>query len=416
MSASPPPMSQTKASVIGALLVALGPISMSLYTPAMPTLVKVFDTDVSSVKLTLTLYFLGFAFAQLGCGPMSDAWGRRPVVIGFTCLYLVGSLTAAFAPSIHWLLAARLIQGFGAASGTAISRAMVRDLFTGRQSIQVMNMIGLLLIAGPALSPTLGGITLSLFNWHAIFLLMVIYGLVIIAVFLTIVPETLKHRDAANARPRRLAANYAALLTDPRFLRPAIVMGASVGCLYALATILPFVLIDEAGLTPMQFGLSMFTQSGAFIIGSLIMRRLLTRMDAHRLVPIGLVLIGAGALMLPLSLALFEAGYFTVMAPIGVLAFGIPFVMPTMLTESLAPFPHIAGAASALAGFFQMGAGLLGSASAAAVGDPILAVSIVVPVMATIAIGTQLALKRTTTRMEEAVADRIIHPHAPPAE
>jgi DHA1 family bicyclomycin/chloramphenicol resistance-like MFS transporter len=409
----PVSLSQTKASVIGALLVALGPISMALYTPAMPTLVRVFDTDVSAVKLTLTLYFLGFAFAQLICGPMSDAWGRRPVVIGFTTLYLAGSLLAVFSPSIEWLLLARVVQGFGAASGAAISRAIVRDLYTGRQSVQVMNLIGLFLMAGPALSPTLGGLTLDFLGWHAIFMLMVIYGIVIILVFWMLVPETLRFRDPVNLRPRRLAANYLTLVRDPRFLRPSMVMACSVGCLYTLATVLPFVLIDGAGLSPLQFGLGMMAQSGSFVFGSLIMRRLLRRVEAHRMVPFGLVLIGAGALLLPISAALAEPSFITVMTPIGVLALGIPFVMPTMMTESLAPFPHIAGAASALAGFFQMGAGLLGSALAAAIGQPILALATVAPALAMIAVATHVALKGYTSRMEEAVADRIIHPTAP---
>src|SRR5690606_9839001 len=182
---------------------------------------------------------LGFALAQLVCGPLSDAWGRRPVVVGFTTLYLVGSLMAVYAPTIGWLLAARAVQGVGAAAGVAVARAMVRDLFTGRESAQVMNMIGLMLAAGPAFSPTIGGITLDLFGWHAIFLLMVAYGTLVIVVFLTVVPETLKTPDRDHARPTRLAINYVALVKDRRFMRAAMVMACSIGTLYALATILP---------------------------------------------------------------------------------------------------------------------------------------------------------------------------------
>jgi DHA1 family bicyclomycin/chloramphenicol resistance-like MFS transporter len=409
-------MSPTKTSAIGAMLVALGPITMGLYTPAMPTLVDAFGADDGAVKLTLTLYFMGFAFAQPVCGPMSDAWGRRPIVMLFTALYLVGSAMAVFAPSVEWLMAARLIQGLGAASGTAISRAIVRDLFTGRESVQVMNLIGLFLVAGPALAPTFGGILLHLFGWHAIFVAMLVYGVVIVTVFLTIVPETLASPDAANVRPGRLIRNYGTLLRDPRFLRPATAMAFSVGCIYALATVLPFVLIEGAGMTPLMFGLGMIAQSGSFLIGSAVMRKLLQRVEAHRMVPYGLALIGSGALLLAVLAVTVEPRYLTVMGPVGVLAFGTAFIMPTMMTESLAPFPHMAGAASALAGFFQMGAGLLGSAAAAAIGHPTLALSIVVPIMAGISIVMQIALKGRTSRMEEAVADRIIHPPEAPAE
>jgi DHA1 family bicyclomycin/chloramphenicol resistance-like MFS transporter len=406
-------MSQTKTSVIGALLVALGPISMALYTPAMPALVRVFDTDVSAVKLTLTVYFLGFALAQLVCGPLSDIWGRRPVVMAFTALYLIGSLVAVAAPSIHWLLAARIVQGVGAAAGVAISRAIVRDLYTGRQSAQVMNMIGLMLIAAPAMAPTIGGVTLEFFGWHAIFALMAVYGVVIMVVFQVAVPETLARNGAGDAQPRRLVASYAKLSRDPRFLRPAIVMACSIGSLYTLATVLPFVLIDRAGLTPVQFGFSMLAHSGSFMLGSLLMRQLLKSVDAHRLVPVGLGLISAGALLLPVSIALYPPSFATVMGPTALFAFGLPFIMPSMMTESLAPFPHIAGAAAALSGFFQMAAGLVGSAVAAAMGDPVLALVTIIPASALMAVLTHVALKRATSRMDESVADRIVRPHAP---
>lgn len=406
-------MTPGKTAAVGALLVALGPVSMALYTPAMPTLVAVFGTDVSTVKLTLTLYFLGFAFAQLVCGPLSDAFGRRPAVLGFTSLYLVGCLIAMGAPTIEWLLVGRLVQGLGAAAGTAISRAIVRDLYSGRASVEVMNLIGLMLVVGPALSPTLGGATLGLFGWHAIFVVMTVYGVVILAAFRTIVPETLARRDPEAARPGRLATRYRALLADPRFLRPTIVMACSVGAIYALATFLPFVLIDEAGLTPLQFGMGMMAQSGSYLAGSAVMRRLLRTIEGRRLVPYGLVLVGLGAFLLPALAAITEPHFITVMGPIGLLAFGVAMVMPTMLTESLAPFPHMAGAAAALTGFFQMSAGLLGSAAAAAMGDPVLSLSVIVPVMATIAIVTYAALKRVTARMEAAANAAVEHPPAP---
>jgi DHA1 family bicyclomycin/chloramphenicol resistance-like MFS transporter len=406
-------MSHTKTSVIGALLVALGPISMALYTPAMPTLVSVFDTDVSAVKLTLTVYFLGFALAQLVCGPLSDVWGRRPVVMAFTGLYLVGCLIAVLAPSIHWLLVARVVQGVGAAAGIAISRAIVRDLFTGRQSVQVMNMIGLMLIAAPAMAPTIGGVTLEFLGWNAIFALMAVYGLVIMAIFHVAVPETLVRNGMGDAPRRRLVASYATLVRDARFLRPAIVMACSLGSLYTLATVLPFVLIDRAGMTPVHFGLAMLTHSGAFMVGSLVMRQLLRSIDAHRLVPLGLALISGGALLLPVIAAFYEPSFVTVMGPTALFAFGLPFVMPSMMTESLAPFPHIAGAAAALSGFFQMAAGLIGSAAAAAMGDAVLALVTIIPALALMAVLTHVALKRATSRMEESVADRIVRPRAP---
>jgi DHA1 family bicyclomycin/chloramphenicol resistance-like MFS transporter len=406
MSAAPV-ISEQRLAAVGALLIALGPISMALYTPAMPQLVAVFGTEVAAVKLTLTAYFGGFALAQLVCGPISDAAGRRPVVLAFTSLYLAGSVVALLAPSIDWLIVARIVQGIGAAVGVAVSRAMVRDLYTGQKSVQIMNLIGLMLAVGPALSPTLGGITLELFGWHAIFLFMVLYGLAIIAVFLTVVPETLAKAHRRSLRPTSLIRSYRGLLADPRFLRPSIVLGCTNGALYALATMLPFVLIDETGLTPTQFGIGMLTQTGSFAVGSLIMRRLLSTIEAHRLVPIGLALIALGGALLATFLRLVDPSFLTVMGPVGLIAFGIAFTMPSLMTDSLGPFPHIAGAAAALTGFFQMGGGLLGSAIAAAMDDPVSALATVIPAMAAIAVIGHFALQPAVRRKERQVAAKL---------
>jgi DHA1 family bicyclomycin/chloramphenicol resistance-like MFS transporter len=395
-------MSERKLAAVGALLIALGPVSMALYTPAMPQLVHVFGTDVAAVKLTLTAYFGGFALAQLVCGPISDGVGRRPVVLAFTGLYLVGSVIALFAASIEWLIAARIVQGIGAAAGVAISRAMVRDLYTGQKSVQIMNLIGLMLAIGPGLSPTLGGITLELFGWHAIFLFMVLYGLAIAGVFLTIVPETLAPAHRREIRPASLVRSYARLLRDPRFMRPSLVVGSTNGALYALATMLPFVLIDVVGLTPTQFGIGMLAQTGSFTAGSLVMRRLLASVEAHRLVPVGLALVGSGGVLLAILLRAIEPGFVSVMGPVGLIAFGIAFTMPSMMTDSMAPFPHMAGAASALTGFMQMGGGLLGSLVAAAMDDPVAALATVIPAMAAVAVVSYFALKGAAARKERA--------------
>jgi DHA1 family bicyclomycin/chloramphenicol resistance-like MFS transporter len=196
-------------------------------------------------------------------------------------------------------------------------------------------------------------------------------------------------------------------------MRPSIVVGCTNGALYALATMLPFVLIDVVGLTPTQFGIGMLAQTGSFTAGSLIMRRLLATIEAHQLVPVGLGLIGFGGVLLAALLRLVEPSFLTVMGPIGVIAFGIAFTMPSMMTDSLAPFPHMAGAASALTGFFQMGGGLIGSAVAAAMDEPVAALATVIPAMAAIAVVAHVALKRAKARKEAVEAGRQNEPETP---
>lgn len=378
-------MSERKVSLIGALLVGIGPVSMALFTPAMPEIVHAFGTTEAAVKMALSFYFAGFAFAQLICGPMSDGYGRKPVTFAFMAIYLLATIAALLAPTIELLVAARFFQGVGAAVGVAISRAIVRDLFANERSARIMNLIGLILGIGPALAPTLGGVTLAFFGWQAIFVFMLIAAIAILFVVHFSMVETVV-RDVSRIRPAALLRSYGILLTDRYFMLCSLVLGGGIGAIYTLATILPFILIDRVGLTPTEFGLSMLMQSGGFFVGSLVARRLMRRMSAYRLVPIGLVFTALGSVGVATSLVLVEPTFLTVMAPVAVFVFGNAFTMPAMSTASLAGYPHMAGAAASMNGFFQMGGGLAGGLAAAAVGDPVLAMATVIPAMGAIAI------------------------------
>ncbi|MCZ4091057.1 multidrug effflux MFS transporter [Sinorhizobium psoraleae] len=371
-------MSERRTSIIGAFLVALGPVSMALYTPAMPELVRAFASSEAAIKMTLSLYFGGFAFAQLVSGTLSDVIGRRPATLIFMAIYLAGSLMAAFAPSVGVLLAGRLVQGIGASVGMTVARAIVRDQFTGTTAARIMNMIGMMLAIGPAVSPTLGGLALGLFGWQSIFFLMVGFALMACFTVQFFMLETVTP-DRSKGRIGPIFAAYRELLRDSRFLSSTLVIAGAVGALYAQATMLPFVLIGQVGLTPTEFGVGMLMQSGFFFSGTVSVRLLMRRFTPQALVPVGLSFIGAASVLLAFTMHALAPGFLSVMAPVGVYAFGIAFVMPYMMTAAMVPFPHIAGTASAMMGFIQMSAGLLGGALAALVGVPALALGTIIP-------------------------------------
>lgn len=402
-------MSETRTSIIGAFLVALGPISMALYTPAMPELVKAFGTTESMIKLTLSLYFGGFACAQLVAGTLSDAFGRRPVTIGFMLIYLVGSLVSAFAPTVELLIVGRLVQGVGASAGMTVARAIVRDQFTGNQSASIMNLMGMMLAVGPALSPTIGSISLEAFGWQSIFIIMV--GFSIAACFMVwFAMEETTIPDRSKARPGPILAGYAEILTDLRFVSGSLVIGGAVGILYTLASVLPFVLIDRVGLTPLQYGLGMLMQSGSYFVGSIVVRWLLKRVSAASLMAPGLMLIAIGGASLVGSIHFLPLSFLSVMAPVGLCAFGIAFVTPYMMTAAVAPFPHIAGSAAAMMGFVQMGSGLVGGMVCAAIGAPVFALQIVIPAFGVVAIASY-AVYVTAMRLDPP-SDLVVSPRA----
>ncbi|MCT7376520.1 multidrug effflux MFS transporter [Chelativorans salis] len=388
-----PIMSERRVSLIGAMLVAVGPVSMALYTPAMPQIVEAFGSTEAAVKMTLSLYFAGFAVSQLFCGPLSDGFGRKPVTFAFMGIYALASLLAVLAPSVEVLIAARFLQGFGAAVGVAVARAVVRDLFTHEQSARIMNLMGIILAVGPALSPTIGGLTMELAGWHAIFLIMLAAGFIIVLVVQFWMRETV-NRDLSRISPRGLTRAYGTLLKSPYFLTSSVVIAGSVGALYTQATVLPFILMGRVGLSPSEFGVGMLMQSGMFFVGALTVRFLMRRVSAYRLVPVGLGFIALGSVLLAYLLNAAPPSFLSVMAPVGFYAFGISFVIPAMMTASLAPFPRIAGAAAALAGFMQMGGGLVGGSIAALIGEPVFAMSVVVPSMGAMAVMAWLLWRR----------------------
>ena len=392
-----PRMSERRTSMISAFLVALGPVSMALYTPAMPQLVHAFSSTESAIKLTLSLYFAGFALSQLVSGTMSDVLGRRRTTLIFITVYLAGSLMAAFAPNVGVLLAGRLVQGIGASVGMTVSRAIVRDQFTGTQSARIMNMVGMMLALGPAVSPTLGGFALGLFGWQSIFFLMVGFALAACGMVYFCMAETTVP-DPAKGRIGPILSGYRALATSGRFVSATLVMAGAVGALYGQATMLPFVLIDTVGLTPTQFGVGMLMQSGFFFMGTIAVRLLMHTVTPARLVFPGLVFIGIGSILIALASHLMTPGFLSVMGPVGIYAFGIAFVMPYMMTAAMEPFPQIAGSASAAMGFVQMSAGFLAGLVAAAIGFPLFAFGTVIPVMGLMAIVSYAWYRTLCTR------------------
>ncbi len=393
-----PLMSERRVSLIGALLTAIGPISMALYTPAMTQIVEAFDTTPPLVKLTLTLYFGGFACAQLVAGPLSDALGRRPVTFTFIAIYCAASVAALFAPNVEVLMLARFVQGVGASAGVAISRAIVRDLFHGERSSRIMNLIGIILAVGPALAPTIGGLVLSVAGWRAIFLVMVALGASVALVTAFGLRETVVP-DRSRLRFGALASAYGEVLGNRHFLTAAGVIATAVGALYAQATFLPFILMGQVGLTPAQFGVGMLFQSGSYLIGSLAMRALIGRVSAYALIGPGLGFVAAGSLGSTL-LHVWEPSFLRVMVPVAIYAFGLAFLMPALTTAALAPFTRIAGAAAAMMGFMQMGSGLLVGSLGALFGNPAWAMGTLIPLMGAAACLLYLSYRRLPSLAE----------------
>ncbi|MBV9825715.1 MAG: multidrug effflux MFS transporter [Alphaproteobacteria bacterium] len=394
--AVPVPLTPLHMTIVGALLIAVGPISMTLYTPALTLLTRVFATNEAAIRTTITVYLFGFALAQLICGPLSDRYGRRPVVLWCLGLYLIGSLVCAGAVSVLMLDGGRIIQGIGACGGMALSRVMVVDRFTGPAAARIISMMSLILSIAPAAAPVLGGTLITVMSWRLLFALMVIYGAVLF-VLVWQFPETNSRPDPLATRPRSLVVNYAALLTSRAFLGQVVLTAFAVGGFYTAQTLSPFILMGRLGLASPTFGLVTASLMVAYLFGSLATNRLLRFVSVQRLVVFGAVLVMVAALALGIGLR-YEFGVAEVVGPMCLWLFGMAFIMPGVTTAALALFPRNAGSAAALMGSLQMGMGFVGSAVAGLLPDAVEAMATVPAIFGTLSALIYFAANRNLLR------------------
>lgn len=359
-------MSSRRTAIIGGLMVTTGPLSLTLYGPALPSIVADLGATDAGGKLTMTVYFAAFATSQLLCGPLSDRFGRRWVGIAFFAVYVLGSLVCALAPTLEMLLLGRLLQGLGVSAGVALSRAMVRDQFIGMDAIRILTMINLILTVAPAIAPTLGSLIMLAGSWHLMFVIMAGAGLAIIALLGFGARETLPPEARVPLHPGRVLANYARLLAAPDFLMPALVLALAFGGFYGFAALLPFILIDQIGLTPFEFAMAMLIQTGSFITGNIVAGRLARRLDGPALILLGLGFLALGGAGFAIAPRLFPDAVLATMMPVSLWMLALAAIGPSATASAMARYGHIAGAAGALTGFFQMGGGFAASVLAIA--------------------------------------------------
>jgi MFS transporter, DHA1 family, multidrug resistance protein len=391
--AAPAALTPLRMTIVGALLIAVGPISMSLYSPAMTLLITALHTTEAAVRATITVYLLGFAAAQLICGPLSDRFGRRPILLACLLLYVIGSLGSAAAPSVTALIFARLVQGIGACGGVALSRVMVVDKFAGNGAARIISLMSLILSIAPAAAPILGGALITVASWRLLFLLMAVYGAVLLALVWWF-PETNSRREPGATKLRAVAVNYAMLLTSRAFIGQVVLTSLAIGGFYASQTLAPFVLMGRLGLSSVLFGVVTASLMVSYLVGSLAANRLLRVVSMARLVLAGAALVFLAALSLALGLRFLGLGVAELVVPMCVWMLGFAFIMPGVTTTALGLFPRNAGSASALMGCLQMGMGFVGAALCSLFNDAAQAFATVPPAMGLLAVAAYLAANR----------------------
>jgi DHA1 family bicyclomycin/chloramphenicol resistance-like MFS transporter len=353
---SAPPRPAPDALVISALLtalVALGQISSSIYIPSMPSLVADLATTPDHVSLTLSLFLFGFAVGQLVFGPLSDRFGRRPVLLGGLVLYLGASVLCLVAPSIDALIAGRFAQGCAASVGPVLGRAIVRDVHGPDRSATVMAYIGAALAISPAIGPIIGGYLQTWFGWRAAFVFLAAVGSILAVATHRLLAETRPDSAGGTSLHRQLIA-YATLVRSQIFWAHTLAVAFIFSGLMAYTVGGPFVFIERLRLSPEHYGMLAVFTVASFLVGSLLAGRLTSRVGVERMVRAGMSVSAAGGALL-LSVTLVRPlSVVGIVLPMMAFTFGLALVMASGIAGAMAHFPSIAGAASALLGFVQM--------------------------------------------------------------
>jgi DHA1 family bicyclomycin/chloramphenicol resistance-like MFS transporter len=341
-------------------LAALGMLSTNIYLPALPVIGAALRADADTVRLTLTVYLAVFAVCQLLAGPLSDRYGRRPVLIFGLVLFFGATLLCALAQTIEMLILGRALQAMGACAASTIGRAMARDLFDGAALGKALGLIMSGVAVAPGFGPLLGGLLQEGFGWRAPFVAVALFGIVILVIALSRLGES---RAATGQRPGIgvAFAAYGSLLSTPLFLRPAMATSCALGALFAFFAGAPGLFIAAYGQSPTEFGLTSSFTVFAVFAGGYSAPKLMHRFGVVPATRFGFVVLSLGAALLLGHLAA-APGQWPAIGATLVFLYGIGIVNPLTVAAALQPFPQRAGAAAALIGALQMAGATAGAA------------------------------------------------------
>lgn len=347
-------MSPALIVLVLSLLLGLQPITTDLYLPALPTITQVFGAAMPQAQLTLSALLLAFGLSQLVWGPLSDRFGRRPVLLAGCAMYVLATAASAAAASMEQLIALRVLQGVAMGAGVMAARAVVRDLFAPSEGARIMSkgLTGLGVIA--CLSAPVGGLLAEHFGWRVTLLALTVFGTIALTVVALRFEETLAQKNPRALEPGTLWRTWGQIVRHPTFWAYTLLATTSYAGLFTFLAAGSFVFIGVLGLSKPAYGLAMLTMSLSYIVGTFICRQLLPRFGVRRTVAIaGAATLTAGSAMGVMALMGIQS-VAAIMVPFYLFMLGHGVHQPCGQSGAVGPFPQAAGAASALSGFLMM--------------------------------------------------------------
>jgi DHA1 family bicyclomycin/chloramphenicol resistance-like MFS transporter len=342
--------------VLGALI-ALGPLTIDLYLPALPSIASELGTTSSAAQLTLTGTLLGLGLGQLLVGPLSDTVGRRVPLVAGTGVHVLASLVCLVAPNIEILTAGRILQGLGASAGAVLTLAVIRDLFVGKAAARLLSRLILVLSVSPILAPSLGGLLLRWTEWRGTFAVLAALGLAVTVLAAWGLVESLPPGRRRPLALRATLGTYGRLLSDRTFVGLVLVAGLTMAGLFAFVAGSSFVFQQQFGVSRQAFGL-LFSAGAIWLIGATQLNpKLLDRYEPHQILLAGSLWASVAGVVLVVLATTGVGGLWGVALPLWAVLFGVGFVLPNAPVLALAPYGDSAGTAASLLGGVQFGVG-----------------------------------------------------------
>ena len=356
MSSSNPP--QLPPVAVLAAVTATAPVAMHLYVPSMPGLVSAFATTPAMVQLTLTLYMMALAVATLGCGPISDRFGRRPVILAALVIYASAGLVCAVAQSIEVLIVGRIVQALGGAAGLTLGRAMVRDCYDADGAAGMIALLSMIMAVIPALSPAIGGLLDVWLGWRAGFIAVSVFGIIVLVCAYSWLGETHRYAGPQHASTGRYSV-FAELARSRTFLGFGLHCVCTLSAWYAIIAGAPYIMVVVMKRAPSEYGAWFVLVALGWVAGNLITARLARRVGIMRMVPWGSAVTIAAVLLLAYFVATDSLSPASLFLPLALIGVGHGLSQPSAMSGAIGVNPHAAGRASGLLGFMQMTCGAL---------------------------------------------------------
>ncbi len=337
------------------IVAAVSPLAINIFLPSIPKLVEYFKTDYATAQLGLSLFLAAMSVLQLIIGPLSDKYGRRPILIGGIAIFLVGTFICLMAPTIQVFLFGRLVQAF-AVAGIVLSRAIVRDLVSREKSASAIGYVTMGMAVAPMVGPAIGGLLDELYGWQASFILLGVLGAIALGFVLTNIPET---NTVLGAPISAQISNYRLLLKAPAFWLYALTGATSAGVFFGFLGAAPAIASGPLQLSPSSYGLWFAITAFGYLVGNFISGRFSERQGIRWMIIMGTLIALGGCAMPFLLFPTLGVSASALFGPMLLVGIGNGMALPSTTAAAISVRPEAAGAASGLIGALQTGFGAI---------------------------------------------------------